>query len=237
VALLRCNRGPAMVGVKQAADVGGTEMTWGTDQDPWTGKPEDDDEYPDFLWPDDDEQDEDEPRDARRPGQLDGIRGEMPPQPLVPFQWEVPPAPPYPPDVGWRGRRVVTLAITAAVAVGLGAAAVAVYRHEQTGSSPTATASQSAGAPQPGQGGGPAGQGAVQEMQIVAGVTAVSADTITIGGGPVQSVKAQVTGATKFTGSVRSLSAVKVGDHVAAVIVIANGVSKVITLQDPASDS
>jgi hypothetical protein len=161
----------------------------------------------------------------------------MPAEPLVPFQWTVPPAPPLPPDAGGRGRRVVTLAITAAVAVGLGAGAVAVYRHAQTGSSPTATASQSAGAPQPGQGGGPAGQGTVQEMQIVAAVTAVGSDTITFGGGPVQSVTAEVTSATKFTGSVRSLSGIKVGDNVAAVIVVENGVSKVITLQDPASDS
>jgi hypothetical protein len=211
-------------------------MTWGTDQDPWAGEPEDD-EYPDFLWPDDDEPDEDEPPDSRRPGQLDGIGAELPPEPLVPFQWAVPPAPPYPPDARGRVRRVVTLAITAVVAVGLGAGAVAVYRYAETGSSPTATASQGAGAPQPGQGGGPAGQGMVQEMQIVAAVTAVGSDTITIGGGPVRSVKAQVTSATKFAGAVRSLSGVKVGDNVAAVIVVENGVAKVITLQDPASDS
>lgn len=214
-------------------------MTWGTDQDPWAGKPEDDDEYPDFLWPDDDEQDEDEdevPR-AERPGQPDGTGAEMPEEPLVPFQWAVPPPPAYPPDVGGRGRRVVTLAITAVVAVGLGAGAVAVYRHAQTGSTPTAAASQSAGTPQPGQSGGPAGQGTVQEMRIMAAVTAVGSDTITIGGGPVQAVRAEVTSATKFTGSVRSLSGVKVGDDVAAVIVRENGVAKVMTLQDPASDS
>jgi hypothetical protein len=235
-ALPRRNRGRGIVGVTQAADVGGTEMTWGTDQDPQAGKPEDDDEYPDFLWPDDDEQDEDRPWDAGRRGQADGIKAEMPEEPLVPFQWAVPPPPAYPPDARGRTRRIVTLAITAVVAIGLGAGAVLVYRNAQA-SSPTATASQSAGAPEPGQSGGPAGQGAVQEMQIVAAVTAVGSDTITIGGGPVQSIKAEVTSATKFTGSVRSLSGVKVGDDVAAVIVVENGVAKVITLQDPASDS
>ncbi len=161
----------------------------------------------------------------------------MPPEPLVPFQWAVPPAPPYPQHAGGRARRIVTLAITAVVAIGLGAAAVLVYRHAQAGLTPAAAASQSAGAPQPGQGGGPAGQRTVQEMQIVAAVTAVGSDTITIGGGAVQSVRAEVTSATEFTGSVRSLSGVKVGDDVAAVIIIENGVAKVVTLQDPASDS
>ncbi len=212
-------------------------MTRGTDQDPWAGKPEGD-EYPDFLWPDDDdEQDEDRPGDARRPGQLDRIGAEMPGEPLVPFQWEVPPAPAYPPDAGGRARRIVTLGITAAVAVGLGAGAVVVYRHAQAGSTPAAAASQNAGAPQPGRSGGPAGPGTVQEMDIEAAVTAVGPDTVTIGGGPVQSVKAEVTSATRFTGSVRSLSGVKVGDDVAAVIIIENGIAKVVTLQDPASDS
>jgi hypothetical protein len=240
-ALPRRNRSRAIVGVTQAAVLGGTEMTWGTDQDPWPGKSEDD-EYPDFLWPDDDdddEQDQDRPADAGRLGRPGRVGTEMPGEHLVPFQWAVPPAPAYPHDAGGRGRgrRIVTLAVTAAVAVGLGAGAVLVYRHAEAGSTPTAAASQSAGAPQPGQSGGPAGQGTVQEMEIQATVTAVGSDTITIGGGPVQSVKAEVTRATRFTGSVRSLSGVKVGNDVAAVIIVENGVAKVATLQDPASDS
>jgi hypothetical protein len=235
-ALPRCNPVGGIVGVTQAADVGGTEMTRGTDQDPWAGKPEDD-EYPDFLWPDDDEEDEDQPGHAAWPGHPDGIGAELPPEPLVPFQWAVPPAPAYPHDAGGRARRVVALAVTAAVAIGLGAGAVLAYRHAQAGSAPGVAASQSAGAPQPGRSGGPAGQGTVQEVQIEAAVTAVGADTITIGGGPVQSVKAEVTSATRFTGSVRSLSGVRVGDDVAAVIVVENGVAKLVTLQDPASDS
>jgi hypothetical protein len=216
--------------------MGGTEMTWGTDQDPWAGKP-DDDEYPDFLWPDDDAQDEDWPGEAGRAGRPEGIGAEVPPEPLVPFQWAVPPAPAYAQDLRGRTRRIVTLAITAVVAIGLGAGAVLVYRHAQAGTTPTAAASQSAGAPQPGPSGGPAGQGAVQELQMVAAVTAVGSDTITIGGGPVQAVRAEVTSATKFTGAVRSLSGVRVGDDVAAEILIENGVAKVVTLQDPASDS
>jgi hypothetical protein len=237
-ALPRRNRSGGIVGVTQAAVLGGTEMTWGTDQEPWPGRPEHEDEYPDFLWPDDDgDQDEDQPRDAGRDEGPGRVGAEMPADHLVPFQWAVPPPPTYPQDASARGRRIVTLAITAAVAIGLGAGAVLVYRHAQAGSTPAATASQGAGAPQPGQSGGPAGQGTVQEMEIQATVTAVGSDTITIGGGPVQAVRAEVTSATRFTGSVRSLSGVKVGNDVTAVIVIENGVAKVMTLQDPASDS
>ncbi len=209
-------------------------MTWGTDQDPWAGQP--DDEYPDFLWPDDDdEQDDDRSADARRPGQPDGTGAEIPGEPLVPFQWPVPPVPSYPLEAGGRARRIATLAMTAVVAVGLGAGAVVVYRHAQAGSAPAAAASPSAGAPQPGRSGGPAGPGIVQEMDIEAAVTAVGSDTITIGGGQVQAVRAEVTSATRFTGSVHSLSGVRVGDDVAAVIIVENGVAKVATLQDPAS--
>jgi hypothetical protein len=247
LALPRRNPSRGIVGVMQAAGVGGTEMTWGADQDPWAGKP-DDDEYPDFLWPDDDdeqdkdeqdkdEQDEDRPAGARQPGQPAGIGAEMPGEPLVPFQWPLPPAPAYPHNASGRTRRIVTLAVTAAVAVGLGAGAVVVYRHAQAASTPAAAASQNATPPPPGRSGGPAGQGVVQEMEMVATVTAVGSDTITIGGGPVQPVRAEVTSATRFTGSVRSLSGVKVGNDVAAVIIVENGVAKVATLQDPASDS
>ncbi len=215
-------------------------MTWGTDQDPWPGKPEDDGEYPDFLWPDDDddEQDQDRPGDAGRPARPGRVGAGMPTDPLVPLPWAVPPTPAYPlPDVSGRRRRFVTPVITAVVAVALGAGAVLVYRHAQAASTPTAAASQNTGAPQPGQSGGPAGQGTVQEVEIQAAVTAVGSDTITIGGGPVQSVTAEVTSTTRFTGPVRSLSGVKVGNDVAAVIIVKDGVAKVITLQDPASDS
>jgi len=89
----------------------------------------------------------------------------------------------------------------------------------------------------PGQGGGPAGQGADTQLAVVGRVVAVSGRTITIGGGPMQSVKASVTSATRFTGSARTLTAVRVGDIVAAQITEVNGVARVITLQDPASDS
>lgn len=210
-------------------------MTWGTDQDPWQGNL-DDDEYPDLLWPDDDEEDEDQPGEVVSPVRPGVIGAGMPEAPLVPPQWAVPPPPAYAQDASGRGRRIAALAITAVIAVGLGAGAVLVYRHTEAASTPAA-ASQGAGTPQPGQSGGPAGQGTDEEMQIEATVTAVGSDTITIGGGLVQSVKAEVTSTTRFTGSVRSLSGVKVGDEVAAVIIIQRGAARVVTLQDPASDS
>ena len=74
-------------------------------------------------------------------------------------------------------------------------------------------------------------------MEVVARVRAVRSGTITFSDGPLGSVTAAVTRATRFTGSVRMLAAVRVGDTVAAQIVIGNGVARVITLQDPDSES
>jgi hypothetical protein len=135
--------------------------------------------------------------------------------------------------------RILALAITAIVAVGAGAGAVLVYRSTQGGAAPAAAASR--GTRQtPGQGGGPAGPaggGQLTEMEVVATVRAVRSGTITFSAGPMGSVMASVTSATRFTGSVRMLPAVRVGDTVAAQIVIENGVAKVVTLQDPDSES
>jgi hypothetical protein len=245
--------------------MGGTAMTWGTEQDPWPDElAESDDEYPDFLWPDDDgahdedEHDEDE-HDEDEDEQDDG-RPEAAGRPAtaaagagvgwggpVPAQWAAQPAAAYVHDASERWRRILALSVTAVVAVGLGAGAVLVYRNAEAGAKPPAAASQGTGrAPgqggqqAPGQGGGPAGrggQGTVTEMQIVATVTAVGQRTITIGGGPVQAVKAAVTSSTRFTGSVRTLSGVRRGDVVAVEVLIENGAAKVVTLQDPASES
>jgi hypothetical protein len=205
-------------------------MIWGSTQDPLPDEPED--EYPDFLWPDDDEEEPsgtDGPAGSRRAGEP------VPPAP-VPYPWAAPPPSAAAHEARDRRRRIVALSVTAAVAVGLGAGAVAVYRGIQPPSSPAAAASQSPGVV-PGQGGGPAGQGAETQLAVVGRVVAVGGRTITIGGGPMQSVKASVTSATRFTGSVTTLTAVHVGDIVAAQITEVNGVARVITLQDPASDS
>ena len=207
-------------------------MTGGSTHDRWPDEPHD--EYPDFLWPDDtDDQDAAWPDDAGQPGG-DG-RGVPPGQP-VPFPWPVPPAP-YPlPGARERRHSGIALTVTAVVAVGLGAGAVLAYRNTQADSTPSAAASHSVRLT-PGRGGTPAGQGAEAEMQVLGQVTAVGKGSITIGGGPVQPVRAAVTSATRFTGTVRRLSAVRVGNVVEAQIVLANGTARLVSLQDPASES
>jgi hypothetical protein len=74
-------------------------------------------------------------------------------------------------------------------------------------------------------------------MELVGQVTAVGKSSITVGGGPMQSVRAAVTSATKFTGTARTLAAVQVGDTVQVEITIVKGTAKVVSLQDPASQS
>lgn len=218
-------------------------MTWDAEQDPRPEEP--DDEYRDFLWPDDDEKDDNGPDDdwPEEGGRPAPVRAGVPEDVPVPWQWGVPPAIAGARVAGERRRRILTLAITGVVAVGLGAGAVLVYRSTLAGAMPAAAASPGTGqAPgqgggQAGPGGGQAGQRAVTEMQVLARVTAVRSGTITFGGGPMQSVTAAVTSATRFTGSVRTLAGVSVGDTVAAQIMIDNGVAKVVTLQDPAGES
>lgn len=84
------------------------------------------------------------------------------------------------------------------------------------------------------------GQAGYAQVTVVGRVTAVSSTSITIDalGG---AVTAQVTGATQFTGQVTSISGVKVGDLVLAVIVRKVGATATTTIaveiQDPVSSS
>jgi hypothetical protein len=207
-------------------------MTGGSRYYRWPDQP--DDEYPDFLWPsDNDEQDTAWPDEA---GQLGGDGRGVPPGHPVPFPWPVPPVPFPVQGARERRRRLIAMTVTAFVAVGLGAGAVLVYRNAQSGSTPPAAASQKAGLT-PGQGGAPAGPGSATEMEVLGHVTAVSNGSITIGGGPVQAVRASVTGATRFTGTARTLAAVRVGNVVEAQIIVTNGTARLLSLQDPASES
>jgi hypothetical protein len=207
-------------------------MTSGSTQEPWPHRQ--DDEYPDFLWPDDDDKhDDDWPDGAGRPV---GIGAAVPPDAPVPFRWGVPPAPVYARNARGRRRRALSLAITAVVGIGSGAGAVLAYRSTEAGSTPAAAASQGTGL-SPGQDGGPAGQGPSVVQLVIGMVTAVGPGTITIGGGPTGAVKATVTSATTFTGAARTLSAVRVGDTVQAQVTVTNGVARVVSLQDPASVS
>jgi hypothetical protein len=207
-------------------------MTGGSTYD--RGSDEPDDEYPDSLWPDDkDDEDAAWPDETGQPGGDGG--GEAPGQP-VPFSWPVPPAPFPAQRASARRRSLITLTATAVVAVGLGAGAVLVYRNAQADSMPSAAASHNAGL-RPGQGGSPAEPGSVTEMEMLGTVTAVGNGSVTIGAGPVQSVRAAVTSATRFTGTVRTLTAVRVGNVVEAQITVTNGKARLVSLQDPASES
>ncbi|HTX82638.1 MAG TPA: hypothetical protein VME44_10690 [Streptosporangiaceae bacterium] len=205
-------------------------MTGGSKYEPRPDQP--DDEYPDFLWPDDDDQDNAWFGESR---QLSGDgRGPTPSHP-VPFSWPVPPVPSPPRATHERGRRLVALTATAVAALGLGAGAVLVYRHAQADSTPSAAAPHNA-ALTPG-GAAPAGPGSEAEMEVLGRVTAVSNESITIGGGPAQSIRAAVTSATRFTGTVRTLASVRVGNVVEAQITVTNGRANLVSLQDPASES
>jgi hypothetical protein len=82
----------------------------------------------------------------------------------------------------------------------------------------------------PGGSGGP-----VEQMFVTGRVTAVSAASVTIGGGPGRSVTAAIMSSTRITGSVTSIGAVKVGDEVSAQITQSNGGQPTVTaIQDPA---
>ena len=210
-------------------------MAWGSAPDSRQGEP--DEEYPDYLWPDEDDNHDDfGTGPAGRTGPM--RRGVAPDNP-VPSRW----GEGYAHDARGSRGRILALAVTGVIAAGLGAAGVLAYRDANAGSAPAASASQSAGL-LPGLGGGPAGQGGAPggqgiatQLQLVGKVAAVGPGTITLLAGPTQRVTAEVTGSTRFTGSVRTLSGIRVGDIVAAQVTIVNGVARVVSLQDPASQS
>jgi hypothetical protein len=207
-------------------------MTGGSVHAPRPDQP--DDEYPDFLWPDDDDDQDTAWPDEARQASGNG-RSAIPGQP-VPFSWPVPPVPFPAQRARERRRSLIALTATAVAAAGLGVGAVLVYRNAQAGSTPSSTASHNASL-RPAHGGAPAGPGSEAEMEVLGKVAAVGKSSITIGGGPVQSVRAAVTSATRFTGTVHRLAAVRVGNVVQAQIIVTNGTAKLISLQDPASES
>lgn len=130
-----------------------------------------------------------------------------------------------------HGPRILALALTAVVALGAGAGAVYLYRSMLAGSAVAAAPSASSSAR------APSGGGTVESMTLLGQVVAVGRDYVTVGGGPMPAVRAEVTSATRFTGRVRSLARVRVGDTVTVQITESDGVARVVTLQDPASES
>ena len=128
-----------------------------------------------------------------------------------------------------RGRSGLALGLTFAVALGAGAGAVYLYKSEFAG-----PASAAMSATPPAQRGG-TGAGTVESVMALGRVLAVRHNSVTVGGGPGQVIRARATSATRFTGTARSLAQVRVGDAVAAQITVSGAVATLVRLQDPAS--
>ena len=190
------------------------------------------DEWPDDLWPDDDNS---------------GVSGDL---------W-APSMPPGETGSGTGGgparRRFspATLVAIAVVAVVAGAGiALALQTFGSAASAPSSQPStlaplQPGAGAQPGAGGQPGsggqagpnggfpGGGGVGHAFLIAKVLKVSATSITLGG-PGRSITASVTSSTRITGKVSAISGIKVGDQVSAQITEGNGNPTVAAIQDPA---
>jgi hypothetical protein len=214
----------------------------GQSDGPGPGWPDDQADNPDPGWPDDraDEPDPDWPDDAdneRDPDWPDDWADDGADDP--PWRRAAPPA-----AYGGAGRprlRPLVLAIVAIVALGGGAGvALAITKGLDHSTSPSATPSTQPPAVAPGgssgtiPGGGGGGGGAVSQMFVAGPVTAVSSTSITIGG-PGHTVTAAITSATRITGKMTSIGAIKVGDQVSAQITQSNGGQPTVTaIEDPA---
>ena len=115
--------------------------------------------------------------------------------------------------------KLLRLALTAVVAAALGSGGELGYLNADSGAAPPASAWRGLGA----------------GIDVVGLVTAVGSRSITIGSGPVHSVRAIVTRATRFTGTVHALSSVRVGDTVQVQIAVTGATARVVSLQDPAT--
>jgi hypothetical protein len=138
-----------------------------------------------------------------------------------------------------RRRRWLNLAAVAVVAVTAGTGVTLAIRDALAGPAPVTIAQDSQGTGAAGAGLGPgfapgAGSGTAVSMLLAGKVAAVGRTSITIAA-PGHPVTAVVTTATFFAGAARSLSAVRVGDRVAAQLTETGGATSVIILQDPAS--
>ena len=208
-------------------------------------------DWPDDLWPDDDgEGGSSSPAgDGARDGAGDGSPPGAAGAPPVPSGW---------PGTAPRNRRirpaVLAVIIVAAAAAGGGIAAAVVHDL----SAPSATGSGAAGSGasgsngpfslSPGQSGGNgalpgggavpgggqgAGPGQAGSLFLIGKVTGVSRTSITIGG-PGRTVTAAVTGATRVTGKVSTITEIKVGDQVSAQITQGSSGNVAVAIADPA---
>jgi hypothetical protein len=191
------------------------------------------DDWPDDLWPDDDDQ------PGGRGGQTGG-GGRGGPQPALPGSPGGPEG--GPPER--RPRPAALLLVIALVAAAAGAGTVlAVDAFSGSSGATPGSASRPAsltpvppgGGRQPGGNGARpgTGSGGTGTLFVIGKVTAVNSRSITIGG-PAHTVTAAVTSSTRVTGSVSGIGAVKVGDQISAQIVQNGGRATATAIQDPA---
>jgi len=147
---------------------------------------------------------------------------------------------PPPPHGPRRGVHPLTLAAVAVAGVTIGVAAVLISDAGQDTTAAVSTPSSApASPPAQGAGGGLAslppltGTGGGLQVMLEGRVTSVSATSITLGGaGP--NVSARITRSTQFSGKIRGISGVKVGDQVRATLSGSNATSLTATsIEDP----
>ena len=186
-------------------------------------------EWPDDLWPADDEVPGQQGNPAAGSRTLaDGTHADG--TPPLPPGW---PGADGPPRTRWlRPGVLATVIISGAVA---GAVVAAAVLHDF--SSPAASGQPPAlSQQQPGGNGalpGGAQGGPGSGMFVLGAVTAVSGSSITIGG-PGHTITATVTGATRVTGKVTGLGGIKVGDQVSAQLTQDGGRVTAVAIADPA---
>ena len=165
------------------------------------------DDWPDDLWPGDDD-----PAGGSQTAQ---------------------PRPPGGPEDGPPARRLrpVLLLVIALLAAAAGAGIVLAVEGPASSLTPVAPGGNS----QPGGSGAlpGTGPGATGTLFVAGQVTAVSSTSITVGG-PGHTVTAAITRSTRVTGKVSGISGIKVGDHVSAQIVQNGGAARATAIQDPA---
>ena len=179
-------------------------------------------------WPDEDEwpDDEDQPDDY-----VTGV-----PWPAAPVPRPAGPAPGIGP--GTRLRRVLGPLAVAVLAAALGAGLVLAFTGSSGGPSAAGSPGRSprslapGGAAGPGQRGGVLPGGGAATLFLIGTVTAVSSTSITIAGaGPTVTVA--VTPSTRVSGRVTSISGIKVGDQVSALITQNGGRATAIAIGCP----
>jgi hypothetical protein len=185
-------------------------------------------DWPDDLWPADDEVAGQQSDPAAGGRTQDGT----------------PPLPPGRPWMGgtprprWLRPGVLATVIIAGAVAGVVVAAAVLHdfsSHAPSGQPPALSQQQPGGNGAPAGGTLPGGAqgGSGTGMFVIGTVTAVSGTSITIGG-PGHTITAAVTSATRVTGKVAGLGGIKVGDHVSAQLTQDAGRVTAVAIADPA---